>query len=79
MGEREARDPSTRVGSGAGPVVMAGAALELDVGLIAGCSARFGVDVLGTPLSFGARVGAVPVTGISGASVGVWAGLAVAP
>lgn len=74
-----ARDPMTITNSGAAPIVTAGAALELDIHLFDAFSARFGVDVQAALLSFEARVASVPVTGITGASIGIWAGLAVAP
>lgn len=73
------RDAATLAGSGAGPVVLVGAALEFDVRLADPVSARFGVDVSATPLAFEARVGTVPATGVTGAAIGVWAGLAIAP
>lgn len=74
-----ARDPMTIMNSGAAPIATAGAALELDIHLFDVFSARFGVDVQATLLSFEARVASIPVTGIAGASIGLWAGLAVAP
>jgi hypothetical protein len=74
-----ARDPSTITNSGAAPVITAGAAIELDIRLFDAFSAQFGLDVQATLLSFEARVASVPVTGIAGASIGVWAGLALAP
>lgn len=75
----QAREPGTIESSGSAPVVLLGAALELDVQLLRGCSARFGFDLAGTALSFDARVASIAVTGISGASIGAWAGLALAP
>lgn len=74
-----ARSAATLEDSGVGPVVLIGAAAQLDVQLVAGCSARFGLDLAGTALAFEARVRDVPSTGIMGASLGVWAGLALAP
>lgn len=74
-----ARSAATLEDSGVGPVVLIGAAAQLDVQLVAGCSARFGIDLAGTALAFEARVSDVPATGILGASLGVWAGLALAP
>jgi hypothetical protein len=74
-----ARSAATLEDSGVGPVVLIGAAAQLDVQLVAGCSARFGIDLSGTALAFEARVSDVPATGILGASLGVWAGLALAP
>lgn len=74
-----ARSAATLEDSGVGPVVLIGAAAQLDMHLVAGCSARFGLDLAGTALAFEARIGDVPATGIVGASLGVWAGLALAP
>ena len=59
--------------------MLFGVALEFDVRLAGPVSARFGVDVSATLLAFEARVGTVPATGVTGAAIGVWAGLALAP
>lgn len=65
--------------AGAGPVVTITAALELDVPVSEWLGLRFGVDVGAVPLAFEARVGGVPVAGISGASLGGWGGIALRP
>lgn len=66
-------------GSGAGPVLSIAAGLELDVPLHENASLRFGVDVGGLPLGFEARVSGAPITGIVGASIGAWTGIALLP
>jgi len=74
-----ARLATTLEGSGAGPVVLLGGALGFDVQLVRGFSARFGLDVQATALAFEARVSAAPVTGVYGATIGLWAGLSLEP
>ncbi len=72
-------DPSATTSSGAGPVLMAGGALEIDVRLVPGLSLRFGAEASGVILGFEARVASVPAAGVYGAVLGAWTGVAIAP
>jgi hypothetical protein len=72
-------DPATLAGSGLGPVLFVGGAIEVDVTLIAPLSLRFGGGAEGVAVGYEALVSGVPVAGISGAGLGGWVGLALTP
>jgi hypothetical protein len=73
-----AYSPTTRAGEGIGPLVTLGGTLELDVHVSGGLSFRMGAEVGAAAVGLEARVETVPVTGLQGALLAGWAGLAYA-
>lgn len=71
-----AYSPMTRSGEGLGPLVTLGGTLELDVRLAGGLSLRMGAEVGAAAVGLEARVETVPVTGLEGALLAGWVGLA---
>lgn len=71
-------DADTPSRGGAGPIVTAGAMLELDVHAVGPLALRFGAEVGAVAGGLEARVAAIPVAGITGAMLAASAGLALA-